>query len=32
MGESIEIYDLPDNLENMTLDHNKKANDLIEFV
>ena len=32
MGESIEIDDLPDSVNNMTLDHDKTANDLIEFV
>ena len=32
MGESIEIDDLPDIVNNMTLDHDKTAYDLIEFA
>ena len=32
MGESIEIDDLPDKLDNITLDYDKTDNDLIDFV
>ena len=31
MGESIEIDKKPDIVDNITLDHDKTANDLIEF-
>ena len=31
MGESIEIDVLPDSVDNMTLDHDKTDNDLIEY-
>ena len=32
MGESIEINDLPDKLDNIKLDYDKTDNDLIDFV
>ena len=32
MVESIEIDDLPDSVDDITLDHDQTANDLIEFV
>ena len=32
MGESIEIDDLPDCVDNITLDHDQTANDSFEFV
>ena len=32
MGESIENDDLPDSVDNITLDHDKTADDSIEFV
>ena len=32
MGESIEINDLPDMLNNIKLDYDKTDNDLIDFV
>ena len=32
MGESIEIDDLHDSVNNITLDHDQTANDSFEFV